>query len=121
ALVDVDHLADAAVPRGQHQLLRLLVAELALLHQKRRRLCLENVERLVEIAVNAYGNPGVPGLNARPLELHVLDDLDSDVHFLVRGLERGQVDLPVALRRMRISGPEKGAGDEHWDVERRAL
>src|SRR5438132_9768287 len=73
ALVDVDHLADAAVPGRHHQLLGLLLADLALLHQKIRRLAPEDVERLVEIAVDADRDPRIPGLDARPLELHVLE------------------------------------------------
>src|SRR4030095_13851058 len=36
-------------------------------------------------------------------------------------LERGEVDLAVALRRVRIAGPEEGAFDEDRDVKRRAF
>src|SRR5216683_3911134 len=118
ALVDVDHLADAAVPGAHHQLFRLLLADLALLHQKIRRLAPEDVERLVEIAVDADRDPRVPGLDARPLELHVLEHLDRDAHLLVGGLERGQIDLAVALRGMGIPGPQQRALDEHGHVER---
>ncbi len=121
ALVDVDHLADAAIPGGHHQLFRLLLADLALLHQKIRGLALENVERLVEVAVDADRDPRVFRLDARPLELHVLEHFDRHAHLLVGGLERGQVDLAVALRGMGIAGPQQRALDEHRHVERAAL
>src|ERR1700674_3037779 len=121
ALVDVDHLGDAAIPGSHHQLFGLLLADLALLHQEARRLALENVERLVEIAVDADRDPRVPGLDARPLELHVLEHFDRDAHLLVGGLERGQVDLAVALGGMGIAGPQQRALDEHRHVERRAF
>ena len=107
ALVHVDHLADAAVPRGQHQLFRLIPADLALLDQKCCRLRFQYLERLVEIPVDADGDPGVFGLDARPLELGILENLHGNVHFLVGGLECGEVDLAVALRRVRIAGPQQ--------------
>ena len=53
ALVDVDDLADAAIPRRHHRFLGLLLADLSLLDQQLHRLRLEDVERLVEIAVDA--------------------------------------------------------------------
>ena len=52
---------------------------------------------------------------------HVLDHLDRHVHFLVRRLERGEVDFAVSLRCMRIAGPEERAFDEHRNVKRRAF
>ena len=121
ALVDVDYLADPAIPGGHHQLFGLLLADLALLHQKIRRLALENVERLVEIAVDADGDPRVLGLDARPLELHVLEHFDRHAHLLVGGLERREVDLAVALGGMRVAGPQQRALDEDRDVERGAF
>src|SRR5439155_11031288 len=73
------------------------------------------------IAVDTNGDPGVFGLDARPFELHVLENVDRHVHFLVRGLERGQVDLTVTLCGMGIAGPKKRALYEDRYVERRAF
>ena len=121
ALIHVDHLGHPAIPGGHHHLLGLVLAELAPLHQQARRLVLEDVERLVEIAVDPDSDERVLRLDARPLELHVLQHVDGDPHLLVGGFERGEVDLAVALRGVRIAGPQQRALDKHGDVERRAF
>src|SRR5205823_3077888 len=79
------------------------------------------VKRLVQIAVDADGDPGILRLDAGPFDGHVFDDLDGDIHLLVRGLERGQIDLAVTLRRMRIACPQQRALDEYRDIERSAF
>jgi hypothetical protein len=57
------------------------------------------------ILVETHGDPGRAGLDARLIERLALDHVDGQVHFPVRGFHRGEVDLTVALRGMRISGP----------------
>ena len=121
ALVDVDDLADAAIPRCHHHLIDLALARFALLGQKFSRFADENVECLVQIPVEADGDPRVFGFDTRPFERYAFDHIDGNVHLLVCGLERGEVDLAVALRRVRITGPQQRAFDKNRNVQRRAF
>src|SRR5215207_5312182 len=57
ALLDVDHLRDAAIRYGRHQLRRLIGRDVALLRQELDGLRLGAVPGLVQVLVEAHGDP----------------------------------------------------------------
>src|SRR5439155_488112 len=77
--------------------------------------------RPVEVLVEAQHDPVRLRLHARPVELQVLahDELHHDL--AVGALERGEVDLAIALAAVGIARPDEAALEEDRDVDRRAL
>ncbi len=120
AFLDIDNLRHPAVRLLEHQRLGLRGRHVAQFADQLDRLRLGLVPGLVEVLVEAHADPGFRCLDAREIERLALDHLDRDVELLVGGLERGEVDLAVALRRVRIAGPQQRAPHEHRHVEGRA-
>ena len=83
----------------RHQLLRLLGGDAALLGQELDGLRLGLRPGLVQVLVEAHRDPGFRRLDAREVERLALDDFHRDVEFLVGGLDRGEIDLAIALGR----------------------
>ena len=104
-VLDIDDLRDPAIGDRRHQLFRLFCGNPAHFGQQLDGLrpCLR--PGLVQVPVEAHGDPGFPGLDARKIQRFSLDDFHRDVEFLVGGLKRGQIDLTIALAGMGIAGP----------------
>src|SRR5439155_10864067 len=60
-------------------------------------------------------------LDPRPLELQVLADDELHDDLAVRALERGEIDLAVALAAVRVARPHEPALQENRNENRRTL
>ncbi len=78
-----------------------------------------DLHRLVQVGIEPHHDPMGRRLRPRPCELHVLvqDKLKLAAQ---AGLDRGEVDLAVALRRVRVAHGEQRAGGEHRHEQGRA-
>ena len=120
ALLDVHDLGDAAIRDGRHQGFGLGSGDAALLGKEFDRLFLGLRPRLVEVLVHAHGDPGLRGLDAREIERTTFEHLNGDIELLVGRLDRGEVDLAVALAGMRIAGPQQRTRHPHGHIEARS-
>src|SRR5204863_826453 len=77
--------------------------------------------RTVEVLVEAQHDPVRARLHARPVEFYVLahDELHHDLP--VGALERGEVDLAVALAAVGVARPDETASEEDRDEDGRAF
>src|SRR6267154_1424069 len=120
AFLDIDDLRHPAIGLLEHHRLSLGGRNVALLADQLEGLRPGLIPGLVEIRIEAHADPRLRGLDAGEIERLALDHLDRDVELLVGGLDRGEVDLAIALAGVRVAGPQQRAGYEHRHVERRA-
>src|SRR6266849_9287917 len=123
ALADVHHLGDPAVRRHRRQRIGLVAAHRRYLlgSEEIHRLPGGDLHRLVEILIEAHGDPVGLRLGARPLKLHALVDDGLDLDLLEGALERGEIHLAVPLPAMGVTGPDQSTLEKYRDGDARAL
>src|SRR5262249_24930156 len=123
AFADVDDLRHAAVADHRCQRVGLVTAHRhdLLAGEEIHRLTRRDLHRLVQILVEAGDDPVRGRLDTGPLELHILADDRLDHDLAPGALERGEVDLPIALAAVRVARPDESALEKDRQVQNRAF
>ncbi len=115
ALVVINQLRDAHVGDQRAERVGVLRGDAGFLLDQRDHVAQGDLRGIVEILIEAHGDPRLRRLRARRGQLHILAQMEFEGAGQ-RRLDRGEAHFAVALQGMAVAGGKQRAGNEHREI-----